>query len=292
MKSFRSLTSSFIFVSIFVARTLAQSGTTNASIQKPAPIFVQTTGTTPKGAEEYFERGVQLYNAGDMRAAFSVFIRAAEAGLPKAQLQVGWHYENGAGVIRDDAQAAYWYELSAVGGDERGMKNVGQLCESGMGVQENWLKAARFYRLSAERGCVDGEAALARAYRFGMGVPQDRAQAIKWFQRAAQHGDAQALMEARWLRDPTNNVGFRNEAERAMVIGNRLPFSAALFGADPAGICFRDSTSRAHWLAGLRDRVDQDQAETMRSLARHDAEVRELVSRGYSRQEAESKAGW
>ena len=87
-------------------------------------------------------------------------------------------------------------------------------------------------------------------------------------------------------------------------MGHQLRTSGLLLGADPAGMLFRNSAERIAWLRGLRNAVDQDEAEMRRQTAefdrqqaensrnRHESEVRQLQSQGYSREAAERKAGW
>lgn len=254
---------------------------TSAGPRKPAPAEANTL----------FERGKALYLQDNMAAAFPLFLQAAEMGLPKAQLQTGWHYEFGKGVAKSDAKAAHWYELAASGGNSQAMKNIGTLYEEGRGVPENWMKAARFYALSAQTGNSEGEASLARAYRFGIGVKQNRAEAIKWYQRAAAQGDKESAYDAHWLSDWSNNVGFRNKEESNLVINNKLRFAPELIGADP-NLFFANSQHRYSWLQGLREAVDKYEAEWFQRSAAHDAEVQEYMSKGYSKQEAESKASW
>jgi uncharacterized protein len=231
---------------------------------------IEATSRPPRvePADDVFEQGVRLYQSGNQAGAAKPFLAAAQAGNSKAQLQIGWHYEKGVGVAQSYAEAARWYRRSAEQGNGSAMKNLGQLYEEGLGVPEDWMEAARWYRKSAELGDADGESALARAYQFGIGVPQSRALAIQWDQRAAAQGDGEAAYYARWLRDPTNNIGFRNEHEHRLVIAGRLRFGGALIGGDPAGLLFRSSRERLGWLLLQRKELDRQEAETMWSIAK------------------------
>jgi len=259
--------------------------------------------TSPE-VQKYLDEGTRAYRAGDMASAFQQFSKAAELGHPGAQLQMGWFYENGAGVSQSYKGAAEWYRKAAEQGNLVAMKNLGQLYENGQGVPEDWVQAAQWYRRGAEKNGVEAETALGRAYQFGIGVPQDRWVSQYWNERAFAHGDAEAEHWVRWLRDPTNNIGFRNEEEQSLVLGNRLRTSGLLLGADPAGLLFHNSKERVAWLRGLRNAVDADEAESRRRMAQferqhaeasrrhHEEEVRRLESQGYSHDAAESRAGW
>jgi TPR repeat protein len=269
-----------------------QSGA--ATSLTPAATSVTARNAATADSQAAYDQGSRLYQAGDKQRSFPHFLQAAQQGHVKGQLQVGWHYEFGVGVARNDAEAATWYEKSALAGNAIAMKNIGQMYEDGRGVRQDWFKAAAWYRKSAAAGERSGEFALARAYRFGIGVHQSRAEAIRWYTIAAEHGEAEAADDARWLSDSTNNVGFRTKAEHNVVINNKLRTSAALFGADPAGICFRDANERTNWLVGLRSTVDKEEEESRREIARRDQEhedaVKNLINQGYSRSEAEAKA--
>src|SRR5262245_39941375 len=56
-----------------------------------------------------FKEGQQYYKAGDMARAAQVFRRCADMGDAACQLQLGWHYDTGTGVARNDAEAVRWY---------------------------------------------------------------------------------------------------------------------------------------------------------------------------------------
>ncbi|MGA2195595.1 MAG: tetratricopeptide repeat protein, partial [Bryobacteraceae bacterium] len=183
-------------------------------------------------ANDIFQQGASLYKAGDYAGALRYFRRAAEAGNPWAELQIGYQYENAEGVPQNNSEAVQWYTKSAQHGNARGQKNLGQMYEAGKGISEDWVTAAAWYRKSADQNWQNGQYALARAYQFGIGVPQSRQTAIEWFRRAAANGDSEAAYFAQDLSSPGNFIGFRNVAEHDMVIGGKLRFGLNLPGAD------------------------------------------------------------
>jgi hypothetical protein len=217
-------------------------------------------------AEDTFQKGVKVYQSGDMASALKLFIAAAQAGNSKAAVQTGWQYELAKGVPQNYAEAAKWYRKGAEQGNARGQKNLGALYEAGHGVTEDWIVAAQWYQKSAVQGNAEGQAALARAYMFGMGVPQSRRDAIYWDQKAAAQGDEESAYYVRWLSSPTNNIGFRNAAERNVVIGYRMV--DMIVHNEPAGRVFRNSRERGEYLIGVARRLDSDQAYSRWWLAR------------------------
>lgn len=252
-----------------------------------------------------FAEGERLYRMEEMKPAFEWFRRAAALGHARAQLQTGWHCEKGVGTARDLALAADWYRRAAEQGDGQAMANLGQMLELGRGVREDWVSAFGWYAKGAALGDVHAMAALARAHRFGIGTPQDRTLAIQWYAKAGTLGDEECAGDARWLEDRTNNIGFRNPEEKDRVMGGMMPISGALWGADPAGIMFRDSAERDTWIEQLRTHVHESEAEAHRRSAEFfqqyqadkavkqqafDSKVQSYESQGMNRQDAERKA--
>lgn len=215
-------------------------------------------------AQDNFNQGAKLYRAKDYAGAAKLFLNAANAGNALAQRQIGYQYEYGEGVPQNYAEAVRWYAKAANQGDAKSQNNLGEMYEDAKGVRENWPEALNWYQKSAAQHDARGEFLLGRMYQFGMAVPQNRATAIAWFSRAGELGESQGAYFARWLRDPTNNIGFRNNAEHNLVIAGKLRY--ALGSDDPAGITFRNSDQRMAWLNGLRQQTDQREAHTMWSI--------------------------
>jgi hypothetical protein len=217
------------------------------------------------GADLYDQAGA-LFKAGDHAGAARIVARAAEAGNAVAQLRLALLYDRGDGVPKSARTAHAWYRRAAAQGEPESLNQVGLFLELGEGGVENWDLAARYFQASASQGWVKGQFSLGRAYQFGIGVPQDRQQAIAWFQKSAAQGNAQGDYFARWLRSPTNNIGFRNDFERDLVIGAQLRFAGELLGGDPYGVQFHSSAQRVMWLRGQRTRIDREEAEVWRQI--------------------------
>jgi Sel1 repeat len=209
---------------------------------------------------DLYEQAGEHFKSGDHAGAAKIVISSAKAGNPIAQLRLAMLYEAGDGVPRDKKESFAWYLRAAQAGEPGAQSEVGGYYEEGDGVPENWPVAAQWYQQSASQGWMKGEFALGRCYEFGMGVPQNRQNAIYWFQKAGAQGMGQGAYFGRWLSDPTNNIGFRNDAEHNLVIAGKLRFG--LGASDPAGITFVNSAQRNRWLTGLRNDVDRSEAQT------------------------------
>jgi TPR repeat protein len=224
------------------------------------------------GAALYDQAG-QRFLAGDHVAAAQILTKAAEAENPVAQLRLALMYDQGDGVPRSAKAAFGWYARAAAQGEPESQNQVGLYYELGEGVDENWDLAAKLYEASAQQGWLKGQFSFGRAYQFGIGVPQDRQRAITWFQKAAAQGDPNSAYWANWLRSPTNNIGFRDDIERSIVmdVAGRLRF--AVSSGDPAGVTFHNSAQRALWLEGQRQRADQAETDTFRRIRQADHEA-------------------
>jgi TPR repeat protein len=222
-----------------------------------------------------FDQAGQHFQAGDHAGAAEIVKKAADAGNAVAQLRLALMYDQGDGVPRSAKTAFAWYIRAAAQGEPESLNQVGLFYELGEGVDENWDLAAKLYQASAVQGWVKGQFSYGRAYQFGIGVPQNRQQAIAWYQKSAAQGDPDADHWVKWLSDRTNNIGFRDDVERSIVIdvAGRLRFSGTLSGGDPAGVTFHNSAQRALWLAGQRDRADKDEAETFQKIRQADHEA-------------------
>jgi TPR repeat protein len=78
--------------------------------------------------------------------------QAVAHGSVVALNNLGVAYENGLGVPRDFAQAAYWYREAAERGDAQGQANLGQLYFDGRGVTNDLVQAYMWFKLSAGQG--------------------------------------------------------------------------------------------------------------------------------------------
>jgi len=84
-------------------------------------------------------------------AEFEKLKQAAEQGNVKAQNDLGVSYENGRGVIPDDAEAVKWYQKAAEQGDSYAQFNLGLMYHNGNGIAKNEAEAAKWFQKAAEQ---------------------------------------------------------------------------------------------------------------------------------------------
>lgn len=67
------------------------------------------------GNSEY-RKGLEHYHKWEFIEAAELFLRAAQKGHPEAQLQLGWLYQHGQGVQKNEEEAQYWMQKAKSGG--------------------------------------------------------------------------------------------------------------------------------------------------------------------------------
>lgn len=80
--------------------------------------------------------------------------RAAAPGSDEAYAQyyLGWMYLNGAGVNRDPAATAQWWQKAAVQGERQAQSGLGALYWDGVGVARDPAAAEKWWRAAAAQG--------------------------------------------------------------------------------------------------------------------------------------------
>ena len=136
--------------------------------------------------------GKAAFDRGDYAAAMRWNRAAADQGNPTAQTLIGYLYEKGLGVARDDAEALAWYRKAAQQGHAPAQRNIGILYEQGAGVAQDHAEALRWYRMAAEQGNAGAQTNAGHLYEKGLGVPQNYSEALRWYRKAADQEEATA----------------------------------------------------------------------------------------------------
>jgi TPR repeat protein len=218
----------------------------------------------------------QRYRANDHHGAAVIARQAALEGSAIAAYEVGYMYENGDGVARDDGEAVRWFQYGAARGGRECEMALGARYEAGApGQPENFEMAGRYYRSAASKGYPDASYAVARMYEYGLGVPLDLKQAVTWYAQAARQGDPKAaarennLLQLYLKFDDT----FASVGERDLFTdeGPRLVPAGMVFHSLPERVAFlrrhagvkRDASSAAQ----LKALDDQAIAARMEEVA-------------------------
>ena len=152
--------------------------TTAGAYRRTMPKRCAGTAGCQAGASvcRYSRRGLERRGAGEPDCRDErLGPRQGHAG---AQFNLGLMYANGAGVLKDDAEAVRWYRLAADQGLAGAQLNLGNRYANGAGVLKDDAEAVRWYRLAAEQGQASAQFNLGNRYYTGRGVLKDDAEAV------------------------------------------------------------------------------------------------------------------
>jgi TPR repeat protein len=193
----------------------------------------------------------KLYNEKRYEEAFVAYERLAYEGNADAQTSLGYMYQQGQGVAKDEKKAIEWYEKaieqeqpyalfnlglmyanssryiaqdiekahalflrSAVAGVDLAQYEVALMFEQGAGCNQNYSEAAYWYEEAAKRGHKEAFNNLGVLYKEGRGVPQNFKRAFVCFSRAAEAGLSAAQYNLGMLYD--RGEGVEEDHEKAL----------------------------------------------------------------------------
>src|SRR5689334_17867707 len=97
----------------------------------------------------------------DPKAAEEMYERAARAGLPTAQADLGEMLMNGEAGKPDPTKAAVWLALASAAHHPIAEFELGQLFETGTGIQQDLVQARKLYVDAVARGVPGAKEKLA-----------------------------------------------------------------------------------------------------------------------------------
>lgn len=132
------------------------------------------------------EIAARLSGSPEERAA--IVRQGAEEGVAEAQAVWGQMC-----LDAGDRRAAFdWFNRAAAQGHAMGLNMVGRCYDLGWGTRVDKVRAAECFRLAADLGLDWGMYNYATALTLGAGVAEDKAAALALFERAAAMGNAKA----------------------------------------------------------------------------------------------------
>lgn len=153
-------------------------------------------------AEAQAVLGQMLLDAGDPRAGFAWFNKAAAQGHLMALNMVGRCYDLGWGTPVDKARAAECFRVAAARGLDWGMYNYATALALGAGVAEDKAAALAWFEKAAAMGNAKAINYVGSFHEDGWVVARDMARAADLYRQAAEGGDFRgAFNHARMLLD-------------------------------------------------------------------------------------------
>jgi uncharacterized protein len=161
---------------------------------------------------------------------------AADA-VPEAQNALGYCFEKGLGVVKNDQKAFELYNKAAAAGSPVAMESMGGAYANGLYVKKDFGKALDWLEKSVEAGNADALQQIGNMYFNGHGVQKDYAMAAQYFQQASDLNNGYALRflanmyEVGLLGSPDlEKAGaLRMRAQQVDPDGQRQPESISVF---------------------------------------------------------------
>ena len=96
----------------------------------------------------------KVLSSEEEKEAWDYFKKAADAGLPHAQVTVGWKLLHGLGLNRNPEEAYKWNMRGGLQGHPEGASNLGFQLKNGIGVTKNIDQAIKWYQYASIRGSL------------------------------------------------------------------------------------------------------------------------------------------
>ena len=126
----------------------------------------------------------------DSEIALSWLIKAAEAGEPRGQSQLGYFYDEGVIVKQDIKKAIYWYKEAIKNSSDKARYNLASLYLDGQRNAPQKIKEAiSLYLVSAKNGHDHSKVALGNIYMDDTYGLKDETKAFYWLNAAASNGN-------------------------------------------------------------------------------------------------------
>ncbi|KAF0499721.1 calmodulin-dependent protein kinase [Gigaspora margarita] len=126
----------------------------------------------------------------DEKEAFENYMKAVELGNAVAINYVGFCYRHGIGVEKDEKKAFEYFMKVAELGNTQAIYNVGIYYHNGIGVEKDEKKAFDYYMKAAEFGNAQAIYNVGFCYGRGIGVEKDEKKAFEYFMKAADMSHA------------------------------------------------------------------------------------------------------
>jgi len=132
------------------------------------------------GPVEDYEKGVELYNGGDLNAGMSALRKSAKAGYAPAQAYLGYLLD----YAEFDDEAVLMYEAAAEQEHPAGEYGLGEMYTKGEGVEKDGDMAIYWFTKAAEQGHVQAIQSLIGIYKNGaFGFDPDPKQMTYWTEK-------------------------------------------------------------------------------------------------------------
>lgn len=237
------------------------------SVEPPPPDPPETvadSGVESASPTENLAVARELHRAGNYKASFPRFKRAAEAGITEAMGFLGIAYLRGEGTGRTPDSAAHWLSLAANAADARGMNAYGLAFEDGFGVAQDYRRAREWYEKAASQNHVEAMRNLARLHRQGLGTVRRDSLALEWLLKAVGAGSVEAMMDAGLMY--AEGVDGKRNTDQALHWLHRAAEAGSHRAMHAIGRLHEDAKNYGEALVWYRKAAGAGSAEAMNKL--------------------------
>ena len=153
--------------------------------------------------------GIYFMSHNDLAAAILWYKRAADQGDAIAEDGLGYLYQSGHGVKKNQKIANAYFRKSAQQGFPDGQFYLGE----NLILAKHYKEGAYWTEKAARKGSADAQFNLAVLYRDGHGVPKDSGYMYFWFKVSAENGNPKS-QEVISRMDPMLPAKVRAEVDR------------------------------------------------------------------------------
>ena len=152
----------------------------------------QSSATSKVQAEAMYNLGAHIFRTDESqrKLAFEL-IRDAANISPSIYTDsaMGYMFQNGFGVTKNEKLALTWYERAASNGDLDSQIRVAEIYFNDIGVKEDKQQAFNWYLKAGDDGYFKTKYMLGRMYQDGIGTKKNANQALIWLQKAINQGE-------------------------------------------------------------------------------------------------------
>lgn len=139
-----------------------------------------------QNSEELNKKGIELLIQKKYEQAIPLLWKSAELGNAEAQYNLGYCYEFGVGVAKDEKIATSWYQKSADQNYNDGLYAMMMAYSDGKGVEPNYDKAFEYAMKCAKNDDATCMFNVVTAYKDGIGTPKNKQKMLEWAMKLAK----------------------------------------------------------------------------------------------------------
>ena len=161
-----------------------------------------------QNATELNQQSKILINQQKFDEAIPILKQAAELGNAEAQYNLGYIYQSGIGVEKDNVKAVKWFSQSADQGFIDGQYQMMMAYGTGNGVSQDFKKAFSYGLKCAKYGDETCMFNVLNCYKEGMGTEKDIDKMLEWAVRLGKLENPENLQKSGYITSARLNLAY------------------------------------------------------------------------------------